>query len=84
MDDIDDIVNPDGPPPWLRLLNPLQRAWRETQILKGRDPDSHIERELRRAGRWPERKAKKAKKIKKVKKAKTAKKTKKAKNAKRP
>jgi hypothetical protein len=81
MDDIEDIVDPDGPPPWLHLLNPLQRDWRETQILKGRDPDSHIERELRRAGRWPERKAKKVKKAKKAKKVKYAKRPKRRKTS---
>ena len=45
-----------GPsPPWLHLLRPDQRAWRESQILKGRDPDSYIESQLREAGAWPEK-----------------------------
>lgn len=44
-----------GPaPPWLHLLQPAQRAWRETEILKGRDPDGYIESRLREAGVWPE------------------------------
>jgi hypothetical protein len=50
---VEDIVDPDGPPPWLHLLSPMQRAWREKQILKGRDPDSYIEQKLREAGEWP-------------------------------
>jgi hypothetical protein len=67
MDDFDDIVDPDGPPPWLHLLNRIQKAWRETEILKGRYPDTHIERELKRAKRWPPvKKVKKAKKTKKA------------------
>ena len=44
-------------PPWLHLLTPLQRGWREDQLLKGRNPDPHIEKELREAGVWPEREA---------------------------
>jgi hypothetical protein len=40
-------------PPWLHLLTPMQRGWREKQLAKGRDPDVHIERELRKAGKWP-------------------------------
>lgn len=39
-------------PPWLFLLSPMDRGWRETQILKGRNPDPHIERELIAAGKW--------------------------------
>jgi hypothetical protein len=39
-------------PPWLFLLTPLQRGWRESQILKGRDPDSHILQQLIEAGKW--------------------------------
>ena len=41
-------------PPWLHLLNPLQRGWRETQLLKGRNPDPHFEKQLREDGVWPE------------------------------
>jgi hypothetical protein len=51
--DVEDIVDPNGPPPWLHLLTPMEKAWRETQILKGRNPDSHIESQLKEAGRWP-------------------------------
>ena len=40
-------------PPWLHLLEPMNKAWREKQILKGRDPDPYIEQELRKAGAWP-------------------------------
>jgi hypothetical protein len=50
---IEDIVDPDGPPPWLSLLSPMERAWREKQILKGRDPDFYIEGQLKEAGKWP-------------------------------
>jgi hypothetical protein len=78
-DDIDDVVDPNGPPPWIHLLNQAQRDWRSTQILRGRDPDTHIERELKRSGRWPPKIIKKAKKATKAKKAKKA-----TKHAKRP
>jgi hypothetical protein len=50
---VEDIVDPDGPPPWLHLLAPMQRAWREKQILKGRNPDPYIVSRLEEAGRWP-------------------------------
>jgi hypothetical protein len=59
--DVEDIVDPDGPPPWLHLLSPLQRAWREKQILKGRDPAPYIVSRLKQAGKWPVKK-KRAKK----------------------
>jgi len=39
-------------PPWLWLLSPLEKGWREDQLLKGRDPDTHIEAELIKAGKW--------------------------------
>lgn len=42
----------DDLPPWLFLLSPLERGWRETQILKGRDPDSYILQQLIEAGKW--------------------------------
>jgi hypothetical protein len=51
--DVEDIVDPNGPPPWLHLLTPMQKAWREKQILKGRDPDSYIESQLKEAELWP-------------------------------
>jgi hypothetical protein len=41
--------------PWLHLLEPQWRAWREHQFLKGRNPDPYIEDQLREAGRWPPR-----------------------------
>ncbi len=44
-------------PPWLHLLDPMQRGWREKQLAKGRDPDAHIEQELREAGVWPPQRA---------------------------
>jgi hypothetical protein len=69
--DIEDIVNPDGPPAWLHLLSPMQRAWRETQILKGRNPDPYVVDRLKEAGKWPP-KAKTTTKAKKSKKAKHA------------
>ncbi len=40
-------------PPWLHLLSPFDRRWREKERGKGRDPDSHIEKELRATGVWP-------------------------------
>lgn len=39
-------------PPWLFLLDDMQKAWREKEILKGRDPDSYIEQRLIEAGKW--------------------------------
>jgi hypothetical protein len=46
---------PKGPqdPPWLYLLDPMNRGWREKRILKGENPDPYIEDQLRRAGAWP-------------------------------
>jgi hypothetical protein len=41
------------PPPWLHLLDDMQRGGREKQIGKGRDPDKYIEERLREAGVWP-------------------------------
>jgi hypothetical protein len=40
-------------PPWLYLLNALHKDWREGEILRGRNPDPHIEKYLSEAGRWP-------------------------------
>ena len=40
-------------PPWLDLLNALQKEWREAEIQFGRDPDSTIETVLRESGKWP-------------------------------
>lgn len=65
MPDVEDIVDLDGPPPWLHLLDPMQRAWREKQILKGRDPDAYIVSRLKEAGKWPEKKQPKKKTPKK-------------------
>lgn len=31
----------------------MQRAWRDKQFAKGRDPDAYIEQKLREAGVWP-------------------------------
>jgi hypothetical protein len=50
-DEDDDVFCPDQP--WLYLLMPEQLAWREKQFAKGRDPDAHIEEQLREAGVWP-------------------------------
>ena len=45
---------PKGPsPPWLHLLDPINRGLREKEIGKGRDPDPYIEKQLREAGVWP-------------------------------
>ena len=43
----------DTPAPWLHLLTPLDAAWREKEIGKGRNPDPYIEKQLRKAGVWP-------------------------------
>ena len=40
-------------PPWIHKLEPLWRAWREGQILKGRNPDPYLEERLIEAGEWP-------------------------------
>lgn len=40
-------------PPWLFLLEPMQKAWREKEIGKGRNPDPYIEQKLKEAGVWP-------------------------------
>lgn len=39
---------------WLKHLLPEQLAWRKKQILKGRDPDPHILKQLREAGVLPD------------------------------
>ncbi len=39
-------------PPWLHLLRPQELAWRESEILRGRNPDSYIEKQLIEAGTW--------------------------------
>lgn len=46
----EDVIG--SPPPWLHLLSAAQRAWRESQILKGRNPDPYIEDRLRESGAW--------------------------------
>ena len=40
-------------PPWLHLLNALQKEWRMAQILKDHDPDPELEKHLRAKGAWP-------------------------------
>lgn len=40
-------------PPWLPLLNALQKDWWESEILKDHNPDPIIEAYLRQAGKWP-------------------------------
>lgn len=58
MDDFEEIPEIDLPSaPWTHLLNPMQRAWREDQFVKGRNPDPHIEAQLREGGLWPEKKS---------------------------
>lgn len=54
---MNDII-PDAP--WLHLLEPENRAWREKQILKGRDPDPYIEKQLVESGSWPPKDVKQA------------------------
>ncbi len=46
-------MEPHRPPPWLDLLNALQKEWRESEIQFGRNPDTAIEAVLREAGKWP-------------------------------
>lgn len=53
-----DQLSERNPPLWLHLLLPQQKAWRQTEILKGRDPDPYIEKQLRAAGAWPEKRPK--------------------------
>lgn len=50
-EDLERVLGPD--PPWLPLLDPINREWRAAQILKGRNPDPYIEKQLREAGVWP-------------------------------
>lgn len=51
---IDDANSPDVPDaPWLHLLEPQSLRWREAEILRGRNPDPHIEAELIKNGLWP-------------------------------
>jgi len=40
-------------PPWLHLLNALQREWRTSQILRDLNPDPDLEKHLREKGVWP-------------------------------
>ncbi len=40
-------------PPWLYLIDFMNRGWREKQILKGRNPDPYMEQKLVEAGIWP-------------------------------
>jgi hypothetical protein len=42
-------------PPWIYLLRSEQINWRDNEILKGRNPDPHIEKELVKAEVWPEK-----------------------------
>ena len=43
-------VDRGAPPHWLHQLSPLQRGWRDKQILKGWNPDPHIEKQFWEAG----------------------------------
>ena len=52
--DLKDLIEP----PWMHLLSPMQRVWREKQILKGRNPDSYIRSKLEESGDWPQEKEK--------------------------
>ncbi len=45
-----------GDPPWLYLLDHMNRGWREKELGRGRDPDSYIESKLIEAGVWPPKK----------------------------
>lgn len=42
-------------PPWLNVLNALQQEWRESEILRGRNPDRELEKLLYVSGKWPPR-----------------------------
>lgn len=46
----EDLLGP--APPWLHLLQPQWRAWRENEILRGRNPDPYIEKQLIERGQW--------------------------------
>jgi hypothetical protein len=41
-------------PPWLYLLNALEKDWRMAEILKDHDPDPGLEKQLRIKGLWPD------------------------------
>ena len=46
-------MTPTYNPPWLYLLNAMQKEWRTAQILKDRNPDPELEKHLRTKGVWP-------------------------------
>lgn len=49
-DSEDELGGTVGRPAWLDHLSPEWQAWREKQILKGRDPDPYIKQKLIEAG----------------------------------
>ena len=46
-------LSPHLNPPWLHLLNALQKEWRTGELLKDRNPDPFLEDQLRAQGAWP-------------------------------
>ena len=53
QDNYDEMAENVGHPPWLKHLTPEWQAWREKQILKGRDPDPYIKDKLIEASVLP-------------------------------
>lgn len=51
MSDRDDPL--ESFPPWFHLLDDVNKAWREDQIVRGKNPDPYIEAQLKAAGVWP-------------------------------
>lgn len=49
-DNYEDLIGP--PPPWFHVLRKDQQVWRESEILKGRDPDPYLEKTLIEKGLW--------------------------------
>jgi hypothetical protein len=45
-------MKPRPSPPWLNLLNAMEKEWRESEIEHGRNPDPYIEELLRQAHKW--------------------------------
>jgi hypothetical protein len=41
------------PPPWLHLIPPRGRRWRANEIMRGRNPDPYLGKQLVEAGEWP-------------------------------
>jgi hypothetical protein len=44
-----------SPPPWLDRLNAMQKEWRLSELLQGRNPDAALDRYFRAREHWPPR-----------------------------